>query len=337
LVGLGACGTEGFELGLEPPGLDDVAPASPRASGRAHAHRLPVWAFTHAFEGAGWWILLDRAPDPRLGRGEPSLVSLDFTSVAQRQIDERHLSDDLLRWHGSLVQLLDHRGPRCTAVVERLALVSRWGPFFLEHREEGQTDAMIARELWASDDPALAARVTPVSGDCTGATWARAADAPAPELTPATRPSPALSRAALAATRQLPLYRRIDRRYRGEVPPHQQDAPWERHGFSRPAVTLLAGRGGQTPLVVFSAWTGSYCDEGFVGQLTAVWRLRGGADSRRLELVGAVDEGVTPVAAADLDGDGLPELFYEGGLLAVDGAGGARRDTFQAPSYRCPD
>jgi hypothetical protein len=327
---LAACGGDEFQLQLQ---LD-------RALRGQQQRTLPAAAFVHVIEGGGQWLVLHRKPPADWARGEPEILDYELPVSAVKHVDEHALPPALQAWRGRAVHLLSWSGPRCIAEVGQLRLIGRAVPLDEprgngEERSAEQT-LTAARELWDLTRPVLAARLTSLSGDCKGATWARDAERPTPLVSPArAAPRAEIAEAALAALQAVPAYRAVARRFQASEFV-QTAGPWEHHEGEEPVVIQLEDRATQSTLVAVSMASGGFC-EPWYGQLTAVWRVTGSAsDDVGLELLGATEELLLPSATADLDGDGEPEIFFNGGVIHNSGAGITIRDEVPVPSYHCP-
>jgi hypothetical protein len=325
---LTACGGEELQFQLEQALM-----------GQQQQRTLPDAAFTHVIEGGGQWLVLERKPPVDWAVGEPEVVDYEHPVSVVKRVDERALPHALQAWRGRAVHLLSWRGPRCIAEVGQLRLIGRTVPLE-EPRGNGEEQSAeqklaVARELWDLTSPVLAARLTSLSGDCKGATWARDAELPTPLVSPArSAPRADVAAAALAALPAVPAYRALARRFQASEF-IQAAGPWESHEGEEPVVIQLEDRVTQSTLVAVSLASGGFC-EPWYGQLTAVWRVTGGGDDVSLKLLGTTEELLLPSATADLDGDGEPEIFFNGGVIHNSGAGITIHDEVPVPSFHCP-
>jgi hypothetical protein len=317
-LALTACGPE-WELGPEGAG----------------AAKLSTATFSHAIEGGGrFWVVLDQAPDASWIQGEPELMSSRPHLVVRANAVERSLPASIISWHGRAIRLYDHRGALCSGVVTGFAMVGRMWPHDWDGSfdEEEAEHRPLTGEIWQLATPVLAGEVLPSAGRCAGAQWARATDEPEPRLAAVRPASPLLAETALSAFRRLGGYAQIEHEYLEPEggDPVVRTVPWESFDEATPSIVQVDGS--SSPLVVVSASAGARCG-GFYGQLTAVFRLDG--KTGRLEWLGDLDQHVVPDGAADLDGDGVPELLFEHGLLHLED-NKATRDLFEVPFYGCP-
>jgi hypothetical protein len=318
-LALSACGPE-WDLGSE----------------NGSATRLSSSAFSHAIEGGGrYWVVLDREPDASLIRGEPELIAARPHLLVRADAVEGSLPASILGWRGRAVRLHDDHGALCSGIVTGFAMVGRlwphdWDGSFDEEEAEHRP---LTGEIWQLATPVLAGEVLPSAGRCTGARWARATDEPEPRLAAIRPASPRLADSALSAFRRLGSYAQIEHDYLEPEggDPVSRSVPWESYDEATPSIVLVDD-GSASPLVVVSASAGAPCG-GFSGQLTAVFRLDG--KTGRLEWLGDLTEHVVPDGASDLDGDGVPELLFDEGLLHLE-AGKATRDLLGVPFYGCP-
>jgi len=322
-----ACGPEGLW-----PELD-----APLSTGEKH--RLAPSSFGHVIEATGgWWLVLDHRPSEQWRVGDPSLANTGDPGVVvlEAEVDRATLPAQVLAWHGRQVQLLDREQPRCIGVVGRVALLGPLEPPIGFPGDDGahMSEADLARTLWGMSAPVLAARLELVSGDCSGSTWGRAADTPAPLIARGMAAPPELASSALAAFQQLQAYAEIDQAYHGSDNNEDNDedkaGPWENADGGSPDVSLFEDQASGAALVVVSVMAGSHCSE-FLGQLTGVWRVVGD----RLELLGVAEDYVVPEAAVDLEGDGTPELLFYHGVLQLEG-GVAKQHELKVAYFGCP-
>jgi hypothetical protein len=304
--------------------------------GAREAVALSAASFAHVIEaGDRFWIVLDQHPDLKWAQGEPVVVARSPLLVASAAAAEAALAREVLAWRGREVRLHDVRAALCTGVVSGFALVGRRHGSDADISDEDGSPLALTREGWELAAPILAAEVRPSAGRCAGASWARATDAREARIAKAGPAPESLARAALAAFRELDTYAEIDRRYQDpELDEHiDRRLPWEHHDGSAPQVVVVEDAATRSTLVVVAASAGAGCG-GFSGQLTGIWRLAGGG----VELLGELEQELVPDSAADLDGDGVPELLFRSGVLqlAADRASKARQDFLSVPFYGCP-
>ena len=292
-------------------------------------------------------VLLSGAPDDAWARGAPRG---DGATWAERDVREAALPKALGAWKGKKVRLYGPAGPLCEATIASLVLRAEVVPHFGTVQEwNGQGDgpkrspAQIAAEVWsmaAGDGHALFGRL---SARCPGAVWARAADLPAPAITPVEEPSGSLREAALSAFRRLRAYRDLQAAYgeSSEAPAGKRRARWEDADGAKPHVYALGATGGG--LVLVSAQAGAGCGR-FEGSLVGLWEVRGDASSPKLSPLSLpADEALIVRAAVDLDGDGKPEIvvgphgmYSERGILRWNGKAYTLDVLHQIPFHDCP-
>jgi ketosteroid isomerase-like protein len=233
-------------------------------------------------------------------RADPFLIR------ARRQVDFKKLPPEVAELAGSPVRLMDDRGVRCEAKL---------GGFFLRSRLVGEADQ--GPPVWSATANFLVAKVEGDRKACAGATWARSATLPIPQIATAETPSAELQARALAAFRALPESKAVQRRYTAwSVDQHRKTASsWFAQGRPRPAIRLFSVKPtGPTLLSVSASINEGGCADGVFGSVWALWQVDGPPASPRLTLRNQPDESMTmqPTAAVDLDGDGHVELLFDG-------------------------
>lgn len=301
----------------EPPVIDrpDVAvePAAPPAPLRGRA------AFI--IHGRGPMVSLADAP-AEWQRGTPELIDADdFAQTLERRISDA-VPASYRALVGSRIVAVDDKGGRCDVGVGALSIIGSY------YAEDGEPRTAAERvEAWDYITPTLAAELV-VPEHCGELAWAVIPGGGDGALqTRAVDRDPALAGTIRDRFRALDGYKRI-----GAEVSDFREGPWDDHATRITAVIEAPGGG----VAVASAL--SYpCEPG--GRLTALWRVRGGELGDPI----AIPEDVTIeaiIGAADLNGDGLPEILYtsglESGVLVSDGGRYTRVDGPQIQSYICP-
>ncbi len=234
-------------------------------------------------------------------------------------------------WEGREVVGYGAQGEVCRGKLGRPRLLARAIPHFgvvqgWEGREEGTAPAppaQIAAELWDLAGEAGRLLVAPLAG-CERAVYARPADAPAPAIFAAAEDA-ALEKRARNAFRALPAHKAIQTDFASN---YAGKGPWD--GGAGDVVVFR----GPTTWVAVSARAGDGCGD-FYGELWALWRL----DGRRLVLLSDPEAPGTffaPEAAADLDGDGVPELLQRDRLARPDAGVWRVTEDITTPFLDCP-
>jgi hypothetical protein len=256
-------------------------------------------------------LLLTRAAEDAWGTGpiEPT-GTLD---MAARGVDEAQLPPELRGWKGRTVKTIDQVGMVCEARVTGFRLRATVGPHenaWREWRGDGTATverAKVAEQTWTlsgRDGRVLLGLLDP---PCQGI-FAIDAKRPAPRAFAPDAPAPELQAEAIAAFRDLPAYREIQKRYESE----RTDAtkPWHEatdHGF---AVWIFSPPARPASILV-TARVGKGCGD-FSASLSAVFQ-RSGGQKPSWTLLGLPEMGVpdllTPATAFDFDRDGKLEIL----------------------------
>lgn len=205
--------------------------------------------------------------------------------------------------------------------------------------EDGQPPArapQVAAEVWelSAGSRQLAVPVVPTSGRCDDALWARRDTEPPPQVFARLEVTEgALRSQVLEGLRKLKSHARIQHDYLAQVPA-PRPLHWDQQG--RVQVVEFAGAGRRW--VAAQAQAGGGCAE-FSGELTAVWQVRETATGPVLQVWSpdrADTLGPLPTAAADVDGDGVPELIGPGVLWRPVGAQIKPAERIEVPNLDCP-
>jgi hypothetical protein len=261
-------------------------------------------------------VIVSLQADDAWGTGAPRLEKGGSDHLLQRTrraVDSNRLPPGVSTLRGLPVRLLDARGVRCEATLGDLSLR---GEVFTQLQGLG---ADAANEAWAESPHYLVARVVGDRKACAGATWARAAALPQPAIATAGPPSPEAKSRALAAFKALPASRSIqgafEHWYAGEHPKSHRPPPSWFEGSARQLTVRVFRPASGPALLSVSARIGEGdCSDGVFGGAWGLWEI----DDRepghpRLVLRNEPDPELTlrPTAAADVDGDGTPELLFD--------------------------
>jgi hypothetical protein len=258
-------------------------------------------------------ILLDDAPAEEVGRGKIEMHPGSITTLV-RAVDSKRLPPEILAWKGRAVTAFNFDGDRCDAKVAGFQLIGKVTPHFGTVEEwRDQSPARAAAEAWE-----LAGKVlVGVLEGCDGAVWARAANLPAPKIVTGHEPDPELRAAALEKFRALPEWKQIQKSYLAE--PAKGVARWEDYPDGKSATEVVAfdltAQGKSATYLSVSSAVFDSC-AGFAGDLWALYRVDrpGGGGKIKLTPKNSPGHGtVRPAAFVDTDGDGEPELLFDGG------------------------
>lgn len=248
-------------------------------------------------------------------------------------------------WRERDVVLYGPAGEVCRGHVEAAEVVAQIVPHFGRVQswagEDGvpkANDREVAEEIWdqAGKTKVLAARVKAFRGDCRDAVWGRASNlAPPVVYDRADMQGGALREAALQSVRALGRHGQLQKEFTASVPPPRA-ALWELHDGAKPQVTVLVAA--ETRIVLVHARAGDFCG-GFGAELLTAWRATElSKDEYRLQLV-SDERGADlqlPVTAADVDGDGQPELIAPRQIWKRSGATWRPVWTLPLPNFDCP-
>ncbi len=312
--------------------LDGALPAEP----------LPVEQLTIALHGGDQVWLAVALADQATADGAVKLWSREGLATASRP---SQWPEALKTWRDRDVVLYGPAGEACRAQVEAADLVAQVVPHFGRVQswkgEDGTPAASeqdIAQEIMDQVGPALvlAARLKPTRGDCRAAVWGRASNlAPAVIYDRAEMPVSSLRVAAENALRGLEKYKKFQREFLEQVPA-PRPAYWDLLGGAQAKVTLLVGPGKQVALV--HARAGDFCG-GYGAELLTAWDVKAlPMDDFKLRLI-SDERGADlqlPVTAADVDGDGEPELIAPRQIWRRSGATWRPVTTWALPDFDCP-
>lgn len=312
--------------------LDGALPAEP----------LPAEQLAIALHG-GDQVWLAVAPAGKApAQGAVKLWSREGPATASRP---SQWPEALQAWRDRDVVLYGPAGEVCRAQVEAAELVAQVVPHFGRVQswkgEDGAPaagDQEVAQEIMDQVGTALVlgARLKPNRGDCRGAVWGRASNlAPAAIYDRADMPASSLRVAAETALRGLEKYKKFQREFQEQVPA-PRPAFWDLLDGAKAEVTLLVGPGKQVALV--GARAGDFCG-GFGAELITAWDVKPlPMDDFKLRLISDERGGdlQMPVTAADVDGDGEPELIAPRQIWRRSGATWRPVTTWALPDFDCP-
>ena len=284
---------------------------------------VPRDRFAFVVDAGGPWAVLGAAPERGM-TGAPSLETRRSPTVggvisASREIPLPTMPAALRRWAGREVRVLDEAGQlRCRAelgpprglarVIAPEQLVKTWRG----ERSGRASSAQIAASVWklATGHHLLAARLTPAEGSCDRGRFVVAAGGALPTVTAPkpVDPTSKLGKAAIEALHDKAGYRLYADAFRAEVP--TASGPWESaKGGSLTLHRFDAPPGSKLPSWLMArAAHGARCDA-FNARFVAIWEIREG---EALYPRSDDDDGgpwLVPRFAADVDGEGQPEII----------------------------
>lgn len=279
-------------------------------------------------------VIIASADAAKLGTGKPRLVDTGMPVIASQAVNEDLLSDSDKAMRGRHFVLYGPGGEVCRATVGTLQLYSRHDPHFGTRMtwdgEDGQpkwTDAEIADQAMSIDiGTVLAGTLVPEAGQsCRDAMWARDAALPPPAVflkSAAPADLVTMGRAKFRAMKG----------YRDAIADVGQ--AWEGNG----EYFLFEGQSTGRKFLTTRAITGNGCGDP-TAEFWAIWEVTEGDGGRKLTLL--TDQAnpgplFFPLAAADVDGDGIPEFFSAQSVVRTAGPLMVVEDAFPIPSFDCP-
>lgn len=227
----------------------------------------------------------------------PDNVSDHF--VASRPVNGKRVPAELAAWQGKKLALYSAQGRVCEATVDELVL---WAEetSTVARVLSSEGDDVAAKVL--AEDTVLLANLKGTS--CNGAVFARAADLPAPPQWTLKAPDPALQAAIKRELASVVDYVEI-------IEGSQAIGPGP-----APEPKLLAveppGKGRRFAI----AWVEGAINCHEDGFVMVIWEVKGSSSSPRLELVFEEgDQAMSPLAAADMTGEGIPVMVVDDGYL----------------------
>jgi len=286
--------------------------------------------FHFAFTHDSTYVVLRARTEPEWGKGPLALAQRTSPTVVVRAARAGVPSSELT---GTRMVLRREGEVACVAELGAPQILRRayaaWERYAEWNGEEGDlraSDAQVAAEAWelAAESELLVAKATPMEGNCAGAHWAHPEHA-----------SPHLGAAAIGEARVVRAFRQLEGYHQfqsawsevREYDDHPGFARWDaRPGAHRRILTFGSHNGRDFALVTAMAHDG--CGD-FTGALWALFEVT----SRGLEPIRSENTVDAPVALADLDGDGAPEILFYSRLTHASGDSAVDVTT---PYFDCP-
>jgi hypothetical protein len=276
------------ETPIEIPDIEIAIDETPPLSGRAAL----------IIHGAAPWVALEADAPDAWQTGVPTLDDFDDFSRTLRRDVTAAVPAAYRQMVGTRAFAIDDRGAMCEVTIGDLAIVGRYYGEF-----EAPETAKERTEAWVYAAPSLAADLS-IPDSCGDISWVILPDA-------GSTAGPAIA----AVDTESPMRETIAARLRGEGAWKKVQAEWAASGgtgmWDRHD-SLFAVIGGADSGVAVAS-TGVTGCEAVAGIVTRVWRIRDGALAEAIEL--PADLHITKIhGAADLNGDGLPEIAIQRGL-----------------------
>ncbi|HSN99234.1 MAG TPA: hypothetical protein VLS89_13155 [Candidatus Nanopelagicales bacterium] len=334
--------------------------------GKEEAAPLPADKLAFVVRGPAPMLVLDASPKDEWGDMAPWLETRGDVVMTRRSVEAGKLPAEIAGFRGKRVELYGKSGRACVADVTGFSLLGRVTPHFGtvgrwdgKGESEGKpplSSGEIAQEAWdltAGSEAApggrlLVAMLSQVTGKCEEGLWGRVVEkgdggaetreakgdakpkeAKALAVVEAKAADDATREKVMAELRKLPTWAEIQKDYEGQKAGGDA-AQWDGYQDAKPTVLVMELPGGVS-LVTASVTAGAGCG-GFGATLSAAWELKDG----KLTLVRDPDgQGLLPLSAADVDGDGRFELFLQEGVIRSSGTRYDRWDRLAIPFLDC--
>jgi hypothetical protein len=284
---------------------------------------LPLSLFSFVIgDEEGYRMVLREEIKPQWAVSSPRLVSSDEPFIVQRDVDISTLPPELAAWQYQPVRLFGVFGQICETTVVDFSLIGRLGHDWFE---EKVSPTNLAADIWAQSvengQQFLVADLEIDEEDCPGASWARLAMLPVPEISEAFPITGDFAIEAIKAFRQLPAYEAVQLEYEAMLT-DLGDAPgrsrWDEVDGSYPDVWVMSTNLGLS-LVWVSAEMNLYDCIGHMFRLEAAFTTGSDRAHPHFAFLGILDKDapifLEPYAAVNLDGGGTWEFIGEGELL----------------------
>lgn len=292
--------------------------------------------------GGSPWVVLDTRPRGEMATGLPAFVDRGAVVVTRKGIDESNVPEAVRALNGRAVQLYTATGLGCRGAIREIAVVRRVDVHFGTEQAWSDGDGglrgdptTLAQQAWelGEEGALLAARVEPPPEGCNAARWGRVADLPALPVFTRRPADAALTAAALARFRATPSWTQLQAAYLQDSEA-VATGKWDEHATARPMVGVWSAPGSARRWVVVGASAQVGGCASFSGQLWAVYELSGTATLRpqtRDEDPGYFE----PLAATDMDGDGIPEFIAREGIVRRQGDTYRLVESVRYPNLDC--
>lgn len=300
-------------------------------------------AFLPTFDVGGTPYAIIAEAEDGWTEGAAELLSPEEVVISRKAARASALPEALRALTTQRFRFFDAGGHSCETGLGALSVISRVDVHFgVSQRWSGEdpdgerhapyTPAEIAAEAFNMGAQVLVARLDDECGH--RAIWGQVASQTAAtgfDDTPAPAP---LAAAVLRRFRALPAWRAAETAYH-EDGSAIRGRSWDMHDGSAPGVTLWQAPGdGRRFAVVSASTTVGGCAD-FSNSMTAVFEVTG-AQTIVLQSDGTNPAYVSPIGAADLDGDGRPEFVTDSGLFRRMGTVYRSQPLYPVPNHDCP-
>jgi len=251
---------------------------------------------------------------PSAGLGAPRLLprSKNDTFDVAAPIPESAVNVVTRAWLGRTVTVYAKDGKACESTVQRLEVRVKSEPHFgMRQAWDGEGGAPksppseIAVQIWktARDDERFVVGV--LAKECPGV-WAVTRPS---AFVVAQAPAPQARAAAVAAFKRLPAYRELQVRFARDNPGSAPTTPWETVDGDLQVVEVRSAP--DSSLMIVAARGGVSCG-GFMGNLSAIWSVRGAEPAFQFTARGVFKDANAPLVvhgAIDQNSDGSLELL----------------------------
>jgi hypothetical protein len=300
--------------------------------------QVPLDKFAFALSGVE--LALHTSPSDSWTRGAPKMLSMSGVVATKKDVDEKKLPADMLAWKGKKVEMFGPAGVVCEGTIADFSIQSRVTPHFgtIAHwtstgdfqGEPKPPAAQVASEAWGMGTLVLVGQVKQEKGDCAKAIWGRAASSEKMLVAEAKKTEPATKNAMLTEIRKSKQYQDLQSTYLKEK--EAKDPPrWE--DFTPTITALEFDHPSGTKIVTLSINAGTGCGS-FGGTLAQAWTMQ--KDGKLTAILDPSGEDLSPMSAADVDGDGQLDLLFNEAIMHAKPSGKLdARQKLEVPFLDC--